>query len=355
MYFLHGGVTMKDDKSLVQFDFSEMVNALSMPDSVYDYLNHESDGAKALEEMSIKGTKEYCSLVIKELRDALGISRRKLAEITGLSINTLTNIENQRATLTYSNLFMANIRFNIYIEESDSQIVKNAFGLLMLGVIDVEDIFVEQTEQEDGSYEQLFNLGFGHSGSRFTHSISPFILQDIAKLDNEPLLNYEKEKLYSLYTNLSEIDQAKITERMEYIISTYESEDNIPTKRIAVLGQTACGNPIEAIEIADEFIETNELKATFALRAVGDSMSPLINDGDVILIKQTEELEVSDIGIFQINETGFSDDEEVTCKMLKSIKDGVMTLVPLNPSHDPIVVDSKKHQVKIIGKYIGRA
>ena len=305
VYFLHGGTTM--DMKLLQV--------------------HEDIYAKL--------AKEHCGKAIREFREEiLNMSRREFYNVTALSNNILTNLETGRALLTHSNLMEANMRFNLYCRDNGLSIKENSLALVALGVMEPKDTIITTT--------------------RMTHSLGTTNLaqQLAASLD---VIDIEKERVYSTYKKLSETDQAKIMERMEYIISTYEDEENIPTKRIAVLGQTACGNPIEAISIADEFIETNELKATFALRAVGDSMSPLINDEDVILIKQTEELEVSDIGIFQINETGFSDDEEVTCKMLKSIKDGVMTLVPLNPAHDPIIVDTKKNHVKVIGKYLGRA
>lgn len=260
----------------------------------------------------------------KNLREALGFTQIKMAHALGVKKETVINYENGRTTMSYFVLMDGNKSFNNYVLENDLNIKQNAFANYMLEIYDLENIFLD--EKENQTTEDLANI-----------------------------FDFEKEKVYNSYKRLSDTDQKKIVERMEYIASTYENENNIPTKRIAVLGQTACGNPIEAISIADEFIETNELKASFALRAVGDSMSPLINDGDTILIKQTNELEISDIGIFQINQSGFSDEEEVTCKMLKSIKDGVMTLVPLNAVYDPIVVDVKKQQVKIIGKYLGRA
>ena len=263
---------------------------------------------------------------IKDFRKELGMSRTEFAKVIGIPYSILNNVENGRAALTYVNLYYANLTFNSYIKQNNLNIKDNAFGLCLLGAIEVNDIYKPM--------EPILSVDTSNSMTNF----SP-----------------DHEKLCKTFDKLSEIDRAKIMERMDYIISTYEDTDLIPTKRIAVLGQTACGNPIEALSVADEFIETNELKANFALRAVGNSMSPLIDDGDMILIKQTEELEVGDVGIFQINNTGFSVDEEVTCKLLKSIKDGVMTLVPLNPAHDPVIVDAKKHQVKIIGKYLGKA
>ena len=339
-----------DDKYFINNKI-ETVSRSKDIDEWLDKLCESSESAKFLEPIPVIGKtatsiimskaeenaldKKILANIMRNFRHELNdMSKKDLAAAINMPYSVLNNIENERASFTYSNLKEANNNFNTYIEQTGLPIKKDAFALCMLQSMSTGDIHETTT--------------------RMTHSLETTNLaqQLAASLD---VIDIEKERVYSTYKKLSETDQAKIMERMEYIISTYEDEASIPTKHIAVLGQTACGNPIEAIDIADEFVETNELKATFALRAVGDSMSPLINDGDMLLIKQTEELEVRDIGIFQINETGFSDDEEVTCKMLKSIKDGVMTLLPLNPAYDPIVVDAKKNHVKVIGKYLGRA
>jgi repressor LexA len=293
-------------------------------------------------------TKKLLANILRNFREELGMTKKDLAAVVGLPYSVLNNIENERASFTHANLITANHNFNRYIEYNNLDFKKNSFALCMLNALSTNAI--------RGDYENIIVNNYDiFPETRWEHSLGNFNVSKSITEKINGIIDLEKEKFYKTFTKLSEVDQAKIMERMEFIISTYEDEKSIPTKRIAVLGQTACGNPIEAISYADEFIETNELKATFALRAVGDSMAPIINDGDVVLVKQTEELEIGDIGIFQINESGFSDDEEVTCKVLKSIKDGVMTLAPLNAAHDPIMVDAKTNQVKVIGKYLGRA
>lgn len=286
-----------------------------------------------LDEMLRKNPEMHWSKIVSSYRF---ISFEKQIERIGIKLGKIGNevsrasVYNYRrgvATPPYNVLLEINNTINTYVIANNIPMIPNAFLKVMVGLIGAADIYSEENNQD---YER---------------KIVPFCNS----------YSYEQNKLINIFEQLSSVDQTKIMERMDYIISTYKDDSNIPTKRIAVLGQTACGNPIEAISIADEFIETNELKANFALSAIGDSMSPLINNGDIILIKQTKELEIGDIGIFQINQTGFSDDEEVTCKMLKSIKDGIMTLMPLNMEYDPIVIDTKKQQVKIIGKYLGRA
>jgi len=321
-------ITTNYDDVLRKYD---SLGLLATDESKISFAAHVKELSKKINSQTSAILKNYCSFAMKNIRQTLNMNVEEFSKVSGLSKNIIANIEQNKSYIGYEQLMDVNIKLNQYIINNNSSLPKDFFLKTMTYQLDVP--------KENEPRVEI---------------CKPFVTVDTSySMTNT--VNFEKEKLYSIFEKLSKTDQVKIMERMEYIISTYKDEENIPTKRIAVLGQTACGNPIEAISIADEFVETNELKATFALRAVGDSMSPLINDGDVILIKQTEDLEVSDIGIFQINETGFSDDEEVTCKMLKSIKDGVMTLVPLNPAYDPIVVDTKKNHVKVIGKYLGRA
>ena len=248
-----------------------------------------------------------------KFRSNLGFTKQDLSNALGLSYGIINNVEHERTFFTFANLIDANTNFNNFIttQSKFKNVKKDAFVLSMIGIISPYDIY--ETEH---------------------------------KLD-------DCDVFYKIYSKLSPTDKKKIVERMEYIVNSYTNE--IPTKQVALLGQTACGNPIEAIMNSEEYVETNDLRASFALKAVGDSMLPLINDGDIMLIKHTEILEVGDIGIFQINKTGFSIDEQVTCKILKSNKNGIMTLVPLNNSFDPIVINTKEEQIKIIGKYLGKA
>lgn len=70
-----------------------------------------------------------------------------------------------------------------------------------------------------------------------------------------------------------------------------KSEDSLPLTRIPVLGAIACGNPIEAIENHDEYIQyVGKSKADFALICSGDSMVPTIMNGDYVLIRQQNDV-----------------------------------------------------------------
>lgn len=74
---------------------------------------------------------------------------------------------------------------------------------------------------------------------------------------------------------------------------------------IPLVGRVAAGLPITAVEniIGQEEI-TKKLAATgdyFALRIKGDSMSPDIHDGDIVVVRQQDDAENGDIVIAIIN------------------------------------------------------
>ena len=121
---------------------------------------------------------------------------------------------------------------------------------------------------------------------------------------------------------------------------------------INVLGRVAAGIPIEAItdiidteEISEELAKTGEF---FGLKIKGDSMTPTICDGDIVIVRQQDDAESGDIVIATIN------GDEATCKRLRKYKDGI-ELISINPSYNPFEFSNKEiseKPVKIIGKVI---
>ena len=83
--------------------------------------------------------------------------------------------------------------------------------------------------------------------------------------------------------------------------------------------------------------------ADFALRVSGDSMEPLLQDGQVIWIKQQEILISGDIGIF-----AYSND--VYCKKLVVDRDRAY-LQSLNPEYEDIEI-KEDHGFRTIGKVV---
>lgn len=101
--------------------------------------------------------------------------------------------------------------------------------------------------------------------------------------------------------------------------------------KIPVLGVIPAGTPIEAIEDIIDYEEISEDMARrgeyFALKVKGDSMQPIINDGDVVIVKQQDDAESGYICVVMIN--GF----DATLKRIKKESNGIWVL-PENPYCD---------------------
>lgn len=121
---------------------------------------------------------------------------------------------------------------------------------------------------------------------------------------------------------------------------------------VKVYGSVAAGIPLEMI---DDIIDTEEIPEDmartgefFGLKIKGDSMTPTICDGDVVIVRQQDDAETGDIVIATVN------GNEATCKRLRKYKDGI-ELISINPSYDTFEYNNKdilEKPVKIIGKVV---
>lgn len=111
----------------------------------------------------------------------------------------------------------------------------------------------------------------------------------------------------------------------------------VPLKRrmIPILGNVAAGQPIWADEEHDEFVDDNgTASADFALRVKGDSMSPLIEDGDFVYVKRQETVRNGQIAVVL-------DGDSATLKYLYVNGDTVQ-LASHNPAYPPMVYTGDK-------------
>ena len=124
--------------------------------------------------------------------------------------------------------------------------------------------------------------------------------------------------------------------------------------RIPVLGSVPCGIPTEAVEFldTDEWEEISEVMSRtgsfFGLKVKGDSMSPRIQAGDVLIVRQQDDADSGDVVIARIN------GNEACCKRLIKHQDGIV-LQSFNPAYDPMYfnrsdIDTKP--IQIIGKVV---
>jgi len=158
--------------------------------------------------------------------------------------------------------------------------------------------------------------------------------------------------MLELYRQLSPINKGKIVERMETMLDVVREKEVI-YKAVPLVGASAAGTPIQALDLNEhQLLQTTKLKADFALTIKGQSMEPMIRDNSVIFVHQTPQLENGEIGVFQINNTSFSTDEEVTCKIYKYITPEHIQLLSVNPEYPVIDINPTKQSFKILGKVI---
>ena len=94
-------------------------------------------------------------------------------------------------------------------------------------------------------------------------------------------------------------------------------------------------------DVVDDYIETTNGLADYALRINGDSMEPEYWDGDIILVQNTEVLSNGDVGIFYLDGNQY-------CKRLRNDK-----LVSTNPKYEDIDI-SVADCFRILGKVLGK-
>jgi repressor LexA len=127
-------------------------------------------------------------------------------------------------------------------------------------------------------------------------------------------------------------------------------DDNGRPVAVPVMGRIAAGTPIEAIQTKSHVINMppDMLSSTgehFALEVRGDSMIDAgILDGDIALLRRTEEADTGDIVVALI------DEEEATLKRFRR-RGASIALEPANTSYEVRILPPNR--VRIQGKLVG--
>lgn len=117
--------------------------------------------------------------------------------------------------------------------------------------------------------------------------------------------------------------------------------------KVPIIGRIACGSPILAEQNYEgQTFCPDEVNADFALRCQGDSMIDAnIQDGDIVFIKDTPEVENGEIAAVVVG-------EEATLKKVYYHGDTV-TLIPANSSYEPMVFKKDEiNDIRICGKAV---
>ena len=184
-------------------------------------------------------------------------------------------------------------------------------------------------------------------------SVSPsFLLTGQERdLKNYIIISKEEIELIEKYRSLSDDGKTKVEDYMNKVFDTETSvEFYIPTKEIPHSEYKVSAGI--GIEIGDynrweniTVLRTREAaEADYCLTVKGDSMLPLYNNGDIILIKEQSVIEVGQIGVFNIDNNGYVK------------KYGKNKLISLNPEYDDIIIPSGDNRIiKCCGLVLGKA
>jgi len=126
---------------------------------------------------------------------------------------------------------------------------------------------------------------------------------------------------------------------------------------IPVLGKVPAGTPVLAVEnivkylpISPDMFSLKDERDLFFLKVDGESMNNIVANGSYVLVRKQEYAETGDIVVAIVN-----DEDEATLKRYKIIDNQFVMLEPdsSNPDFEPIIVNLKNQNFRIIGKVIG--
>lgn len=135
-------------------------------------------------------------------------------------------------------------------------------------------------------------------------------------------------------------------------VSSLMGETEQTIYKIPVLGRVQAGIPTSAIS---EILDYEEIPADvasrgeyFGLLVRGDSMSPRILDGDVVIVRCQPDVENGEIAVVAVN------GDDATVKKVRKSAMGI-TLIPLNPAYNTITYTNEQIlslPVEIKGKVV---
>ena len=127
--------------------------------------------------------------------------------------------------------------------------------------------------------------------------------------------------------------------------------ENVATvKSIPLIGLASCGIPQEYdLNCYEPVPVSNELyhDGMYAVRAEGDSMSPKINNGNLVYCVANEQIENGNIVHYMVNgESGIK-------KFKMNEKGDIISLVPINSDYDIITISADDNTAFKMSKVVG--
>ena len=175
--------------------------------------------------------------------------------------------------------------------------------------------------------------------------------QTIHRYENGAITNIPSEKVEAMARALGTTPAFLMGWEDEIPSFNIESAkmDKIATKRLPMLGNVACGEPIFASEEYSHYVKASgDINADFCLTARGDSMiNARIFDGDTLFVRKQESVDDGEIAVVLI------DDEATVKRVYFNREDGILTLMPENPTYKPMRYTGRQlDRIRILGKVV---
>lgn len=156
--------------------------------------------------------------------------------------------------------------------------------------------------------------------------------------------NYETDKNTPTYENIK-----KLSKILQTDLGSLKKDVN--TKYVPLIGKASCGKPndyelddYEQITVPSDMYRSG----MYAVQADGDSMSPKINDGDILYCCPDLQVDSGKIVHYSLN-------GESGVKRYKINESGtIISLIPINPKYDIIAIHSEDNvdlqMARVVGK-----
>lgn len=190
-------------------------------------------------------------------------------------------------------------------------------------------------------------------GERKANQDILFALSDIFGVAVDDFFPAAKEGITTIYNQLAPPRQEKVynfaerqlEEQNRENVVHFPKKEKLPT----IKNSASAANPTELV-YGDTVVEEEEFErvpssADFAVPIIGDSMEPVIRNGQFVFVKEQPDVEDGEIAIVELDGDG------VTCKEIyKDYENQTIILRSINDLYEDRIVSPE--QIRIIGKVV---
>jgi SOS-response transcriptional repressor LexA len=265
---------------------------------------------------------------VKELRKELGLNQTEFGDKIGLTNATVSRIEKGIHNLTEQGRILIIKEFRVNPEwldtgqgdmfkEDEDEVIAELTAEYGLDELDQRIVrgYIRMTPEERAIFKKYLEDVF-----------FPEIIKERAE---------KKPRKIPLY-------EIKIDEVSN--VSEFKKVKQVPLYKAAG-GEAIEFDGQEPLDMVD--VPEDKEKATFAVKIEGDSMSPMLCDGDYVYAKAKDILDPGQLGIFEFMENG---EAKYTCKKYCINESGEVQLISINPRYEPLKLNAD--EIKIKGKVI---